>query len=61
MYIFCRFEEVSAIKWSKKVTFSITRSQIFFFYFRYFSQKRTENRFTVPTTIEYGLSNRIQT
>ena len=42
MYIFCRFEEVSAIKWSKMVTFSSTGSQIF--------ERKTGYRFTVPTT-----------
>ena len=30
MYISCRFDEVSAIRWSKMTTFSITGSQIFF-------------------------------
>ena len=48
MYIFCRFEEVSAIKWSKMVTFSITGSQIFFKIFR--NERKTGYRFTVPTT-----------
>ena len=30
MYIFYHFDEVSAIRWSKMMTFSITSSQIFF-------------------------------
>ena len=30
MYIFCRFDEVSAIRKPKMMTFSITGSQIFF-------------------------------
>ena len=51
MYIFC-FEEVSAIKWSKMVTFSITGSQIFFANFVIFArnERKTGYRFTVPTT-----------
>ena len=52
MYIFCRFEEVSAIKWSKKVMFSITGSQIFFANIVIFARNegKTGYRFTVPTT-----------
>ena len=52
MYIFCHFEEVSAIKWSKMVTFSITGSQIFFANFVNFARNKgkTGYRFTVPTT-----------
>ena len=52
MYIYCRFEEVSAIKWSKLVTFSITGSQIFFANFVIFArnEQKTGYRFTIPTT-----------
>ena len=52
MYIFCRFEEVSAIKWSKMVSFSITSSQVFFANFVIFArnERKTGYRFTVPTT-----------
>ena len=52
MYIFCCFEEVSAIKWSKMVTFSITGSQIFFANFVIFArnERKTGYQFTVPTT-----------
>ena len=49
MYIFCRFEEVSAIRWSKMMMFSITDSQIFFANFVIFArnEQKTAYRFTV--------------
>ena len=48
MYIFCRFEEVSAIKWSKMVTFSITGSQIFFANFVIFARNERKTGLPFP-------------
>ena len=53
MYIFCRFDEVSAIRWSEMMTFSITGSQIFFANLVIFAtnKRKTSYRFIVHTTI----------
>ena len=47
MYIFCRFDEVSAIRNSKIITSSKTGSQIFFADFIFFYQNETIFRIPV--------------
>ena len=55
MYIVCRFDEVSAIRWPKMMTFSITGSQIFFANFVIFARnkRKTAYRFIVDNAMLY--------
>ena len=52
MFIYCRFDEVLAIRWPKMMTFSITGSQIFFANFVIFArnERKTAYQFIVNTT-----------
>ena len=55
MYIFCHFDEVSAIRWPKMMTFSITGSQIFFVNFVIFvrNERKTAYLFIVHNNMYY--------
>ena len=60
MYIFCRFDEVLAIRWPKMMKFLITGSQKFFANFVIYTknERKTTYRFIVHTTIifEYAVN-----
>ena len=49
MYIFCRFDEVSAIRKPKIIAFSITGSQIFFADF--IVSTKTKQNMCIPKTV----------
>ena len=53
MYIFCRFDEVSAIRKPKMRTFSITGSQILFAHFLIFATNEQKNRIPVYRSQHY--------
>ena len=55
MYIFCRFDEVSAIRKPKMTMFSKTGFQMIFVDFVIYTknERKTSHRFIVPTTTTY--------